>query len=349
MKSVFKKATGSPAPTDKVGDYNFKDHYPEVNRNMAWSELSPYIRQATRRFIIPFVGQDLYDDIADLVQASGSLDAEQAEFLERLRDAIAYCTIMVALPKKKAVISSMGAVENVATEGTTSTSLWGFKTTLWSVAQDADRNTDDLMAYLEQQVLDGNVYFDLWKDHAAYSVGNSDLFRTTADFNRYQNIASSRRTYIAILPILSQVSKRHLIPAISQAQYDELKEEIKSGNVSTENTPLLDLVRAAAAAWAVYYAADKLSILPDQDGFRVISNADAVDQRAYSSEVTTSAIDRIKYSAERDARNNMADLIAFLHENADDYPLWKASIANPDNDTDGTFGPYASDYGAVML
>lgn len=349
MKSIFKKTTGSPTATDKVGDYNFKSHYPDVNRNMSWSELEPYIRQATRRFVLPFIGQELYDDIADLVQAASALSDEQAEFLERLRDAVAFYTIMVTLPKKKTIVASMGAVENVATEGTTGTSLWGFKTTLWSVAQDADRNMDELLSYLEAQVKAANVYFDLWKDSAAFNAGNADLFRNTADFQAYQNINLSRRTFVAMLPIIKQVSKRQIVPAISQAQYDVLVTQLRANTLTVANTALLDLVRAAQSAWAVHFAADKLPILPDQDGFRIISNAEAVDQRAFSAEVTQNAITGIKYAAEADAKQNTSDLVAFLHDNAADYPLWKASTANPDNDTDGPFGPYATDYGAVML
>lgn len=349
MKLLFKKTTGAPSATDKVGDYNFKAHYPDVNRNMSWAELEPYIRQATRRFVLPLVGSDLYDDLADLVETNAAMDAEQAECLERLRDAVAYYTIMVALPKKKTVISSMGAVENVATENTTGSSLWGFKTTLWSVAQDADRCMDETLDYLEQMVVAAKVYFDLWKDSDAYLAGKSDLFRTTSDFQGFQNINGSRRTFVAMLPIIKQAAKRHIIPAISQEQYDELVTKLRANSLSADEKTLLERVRAALAAWAVHYAADKLPILPDQDGFRIISNAEAVDQRAYSSEVTQGAITSIKYAAEADARQNTADLVAFLHDNADTYPLWKDSASNPANDTDGPFGPYATDYGAVML
>lgn len=349
MKMIFKKTTGSPSPTDKVGDYNFKEHYPDVNRNMAWAELSPYIRQATRRFVLPFIGQDIYDDIADLVEAGTALNTPQQEFLERLRDAVAYYTIMVVLPKKKTIISSMGALENVATENTTASSLWGFKTTLWSVAQDADRSMDELLEYMEAQVKDENNYFNLWVNTDAYNVGRSDFFRTTVEFQEFQNINSSRRTFLAMLPIIKQVSKRHIIPVISQALYDEIANQIKATGLTSVNETILEYIRTAQAAWTVHYAADKLPILPDQDGFRIISNAEAVDQRAYSAEVTQNAITAIKYSAEQDARNATADLVAFLADNAEDYPLWKDSTSNPDNNENFTAGPYCTDYGAVML
>lgn len=349
MLSIFKKTSGSPAPTDKVGDYNFKAHYPDINLGVMWSEIEPYIRQATRRYILDFVGQPLYDDLATKIQAGTALTAEQAEFVERMRDAVAYCAIMTLIPKRKSAIASMGIVENVAKEGTTSTSLWGFRTLLWSVAQDADRCTDEMLQYLEAQVKAGVAYFDLWKNNAAFSAGKADLFRSTSDFQAYQNINNSRRTYISLLPVLKQATKQHLIPVLSQTQYDALVTAVRANTFTAAQTALLEKVRMAAAAWAVYYATNKMAVLPDQDGFRVIGNADAIDQRAYSAEITQGAIQRIRDAAEQDARQNTADLTAFLSENEDDYPLWKVSTSNPANDTDHFVTPFGSEYGAVML
>ncbi len=349
MTPIFKKTTGSPAATDKVGDYNFKDHYPDVNTNMLWSELAPYIRQATRRYILPYVGQELYDDIADDIQAGAVLSDSQKEFVERLRDAVAYAAIMTILPKKKTAITSMGAVENVAKEGTTSASLWGFRTTLWSVAQDADRCIDEMLEYLEARAKANDTAFDLWKGSDAFNIGKADLFRTTEEFQLFQNINSSRRTYLILLPVLKQATRQHIVPVISQEQYDELVTDYQAGTLDAAQEALLEKVRAASAAWAVYYATNKVSILTDQDGWRVIGNSDAIDQRAYSAEVTISAIQRIRDAAEQDARLNTADLTAFIAENADDYPLWEASSANPANDTTEISRPFGFEYGGVMM
>ena len=349
MKSIFKKTTGVPADNDVVGQYNFKAHYPEANRNMAWSELTPYIRQATRRFVLPYIGQEQYDDIATKIQAGATLSDELAEFADRLRDAVAYYTIAIALPKKKTVVASMGAIENQASEGTTATSQWGFRTTLWSVAQDADRLMDELLEYMEAQVVDGNAEFNLWKASDAFKAGKSDLFRQTSDFQQLQNISSSRRSFISMLPIIKQAALHHIVPVISQAQYDDLVSKYQANDLSDENKALLYKVRAALAAWTVYHATNKLTVITDQDAWRVVSNTEAIDQRAYSSEVIQTAIQRLRDGAELDARTNTANLIDFMYQNKEDYTLYKASEANPDNDRSYYVPPIGSEYGAVML
>lgn len=349
MKSIFKKTSGSPAADDKVAQYNFRDHYPDVNLNLPWNELSPYIRQATKNFVLPYIGKPLYDDLCTKIEAGAALTAEQSETVEMLRDAIAFYAITVILPKKKTAIASMGAVENVATEGTTSASQWGFRTTLWSVSKEADIHLDNLLSYLETMVRTGVAYFNLWKNDPAFELGNSDLFRTTLEFQKYRGINMSRRTFVGLAPILRQAQKQHIIPVVSQVQFDAIKAAYRSNTLSPQQELLLDQIRAALSAWAIYYAADRMPVIPDQDGFRVIGNADAVDSKAYAAEVVQSAIANIKNGAEQDARTNTADLTAFLAENKADYPLWAASSSNPANDTTYLSRPFGSDYGAVML
>lgn len=350
MKPIFKKTTGAPAATDIVADYNFKAFYPEVNRNMAWAELEPYITLATRRFVLPFLGREFYDEVADLIEAGDPLENGMEDFVELLRFAIAYHTISIALPVKKTVIASMGAVENQAGEGTTTSTQWGFRTTLWAVAQSADRAMDDLLAFLETEVTNANTAFDTWKDSDAYSFGKSDFFRHTKDFQEFQNINSSRRSFIAMLPTIKQCARQYIAPVISQEQYDDLVAKVKAAaELEAADKKLLENVRAALAAWTVYQASNKLAILPDQDGWRVISNADAIDTRSYSAEVTKAAIQAIRDGAEQDARTNTADLMAFMYENKADYELYSASSSNPDNEKSYFIPPIGSEYGAVML
>lgn len=349
MKPIFKRNSGTPTPSDKVGDYNFRQHYPEMNMNMAWASITPYIRQATDEQIIPWIGESMYNAIADMVESNASLDDVQARFLDLLRDAVAYHSIARALPLKKTTIASMGAVENVAAEATTTSSQWGFRTTLWAVTQAADRATDRLLAYMEAQVKDGNAFFNTWKMDPAFIAGSSDLFRTTSDFQAYFNLNDSRRTFLQLLPIIKQTARRHIVPTISQEQYDQLASQVAANNLSPENSKLIGYVRSALAHWTIYYASDKLVAIPEHGGFRVISNADAVDSRVLPQDVLIQAVDRIKYAAERDAKTNTADLVAFLNANADDYPLWKASTANPDTDTEWYIPVNGTEYGAVMF
>lgn len=337
MQLPFKKLTSVAAGSEKVSDFDFKKHYPDVNQNMAWANIEPYVRQAVSSYVLPFLGKKLYDDIVAKATATTlPTDAAQLELIERLKDVAAYYAVMHTLPKKKTIIASMGAVENVATEGTTGSSLWGFKTTLWSVAQDADRLMDELLAFLEKQAEATSGYFvDNWKTEPAYTSASTRFFRNTAQFQEFQNINRSLRTFMALRAIIEECADRHILPLLCRDQFDALISAISAKNETTEQKKLLALVRKSLAKWATYQASIEMPILAERDGFRVIGNVDAVDARAYSSEVITSAIQGIREGAERSAKTATADLAAFLRENGDDYPLWKASMCNPVNGQTG--------------
>ena len=133
------------------------------------------------------------------------------------------------------------------------------------------------------------------------------------------------RTFRALLPMLEECANRYLLPLLCREQYDALVAEVKANTVTTANLPLLAQVRRALAKWTVFHSAQSMPMLVEREGFRVISNADAIDQRAYSTEAIRGAIEGQKEQAQHAARNAMGEITDLLYASPDDYPLWKAS------------------------
>ncbi len=327
MQLPFKKTTG--ATTDRVKDYDLKSHYPDINMNMEWVEINPYARQAIRSYLLPYIGSTLYDDIVDKIQAGDTLTTEESEFAERLKDVAAYYTVMVTLPKKKTVIASMGAVENAGADGTTTSSLWGFRTTLWAVAQDADRMMDELLAWMEEQVEGGSDYFtDNWQSTTAYDSVSTGFFRYVSEFQQYHSIHRSFRNFKRLVAIITECSERYILPLLCTDQYNALLTAIKENNPTAEQSALIHQVRRALAKWVIYEATQQIPYSAELEGFRIISNADAIDQKQYGDATIQQAIQGMRESAERSARSYTGDLEAFLYKNKADYPLWENSNCN---------------------
>lgn len=354
MLSIFKKNPAAPSGSDNVGDYYFKKHYPDVNRQMSWSDLEPYIRQATRSYVLPYIGETLYNDLATKIQAGTVLTTDQEQLVEHLRDVVAYYSVMVALGKKKTVVASMGAVENKDKENTTGSSLWGFKTTLWSVAQDADRQLDELLNWMENKVdvAPANAFStyltDNWKSKPEYDAGANGLFRQPRDFHAFHHIGQSLRTFRALLPTMDECAQQYILPILCQDQYDALVAQTKANSLTADNKKLLELTRRALAKWTVFHAARSLTILVEHDGFRVVSYTDAVDQRAYSSDVIRGAIEGLKEQAHFSARNATAALTDWLYLNPDKYPFWRDSACNKAG-ADGEICVFAPGAGGVFI
>lgn len=322
MDLVFKVTAGSPSTPPQVGDTNFQAHYSGVNTSMAWAELTPAIRQATEKFVLPFVGTALYDDIAGKFQAGTSLSSSQERTLVYLQDVIAFYTIYHILPEKNSVVASMGVVQNAPDGGAQPVNQWGWKAKRWSALENGDTFLDRLLNYLDAQVKAGVSYYDLFKNSPSYKVKTSDFFRHTDELDEYLNIQGSRRSFISLVRFMSQVEQDVILPLLCQEQYDALK----GTTLSAEQESLLKKVRLAVANLGLAEAGPHHRLVIDGDGFRVVSQTDQFDDRRnQTNNVHESAIIALLERAERKGRAAVEAIRIFLAANEDDYPLWADS------------------------
>lgn len=325
MKLLFKVTSNSPSSPAQVGDTNFKAHYSGVNHSMAWDELEPAVRQATQKFVLPYVGTELYNDLATKFETGASLSDQQAQTLEYLQDAIAFYSIYQILPEKQSVVASMGVVQNVPTSGSQPTNQWSWKAKRWSALENGDVFLDKLLTYMEQQVAAAVAYFDLWKTSAAYKVRVSSFFRHTAELDAFLNIQESRRSFISLVKYMRDVEEDIIRPLLCDDQFEALK----AANPDAETTDLLERVRKAVAWLGLYEAIPNHRLVIDGDGFRVVSQTDQFDDRRNLTNNThESAINDLSQRAERKGRQYLDELRAFLKANESTYTLWADSPCN---------------------
>lgn len=269
----------------------------------------------------------------------------------KAEEGTAHYTIAHCLPYKKTVVASMGTVTNNASENTTVHPLWAFKTTLWQVTQNADRLLDGLLGWMEEQVEKGNAYFiENWKKEAAYDEIDG-FFRHTSDFEKYWPINRSLRAFRRLVPIINQQAEAHIRPILCNDQYKDLLKKIRDNDTTEATKNLTDKVRMVLAPLTIAEASKAMPILSDNNAIRIISNIDAIDQRNYGQQATQLAISGMRESAEANAKRFKDELIHWLYENKNDYPLWRNSACNVfDNEKDSIEGYlYSKGKGGVML
>ena len=322
MELVFKVTTDTPHSPEQVGDTNFKSHYSGVNTSMAWAELEPAVRQATEKFVLDFVGEELYDDLSDKFQNDTALTDEQAKTLQLLQDCIAYYSIYHILPEKNSVVASMGVVQNTPDGGSQPVNQWGWKAKRWSALENADTFLDRLLVYLEKQVAASVAYFDLWADSDAYNVKKSDFFKSTTELDEFLNIQKSRRSFISLVRFMSQVEEDVIKPLLC----DDLYTAMLTSPLSAENALLLPYIRRAVAYLGAVEAIPHHRIVIDGDGFRVVSQSDGFDDRRnMTNNVHEAAIGALMLRCEEQGRKAVARLSKFLEDNIADYPDYEAS------------------------
>ncbi len=322
MDLVFKVLTDPAPDVLQVLDTNFQEHYAGVNMSMAWAELAPAVRQATEKFVIPYVGEELYNSLAGLYQASTEMTAEQLKALQLLQDAVAFYTIYHVLPEKNAVVASAGVVQNTPEGGSTPVNQWSWKAKRWSALENADTFLDLLLNYLEKQVIAEKEEFNIWKDSAAYKVKVSDFFRHTAQLDEYLNIQMSRRSFISLVRFMKQIEEDVIKPVLCTELYDA----VTGINISEENKLLLPYIRRAVAYLGAAEAVPHHRVCIDGDGFRIVSQTDQFDDRRnLTNNVHESAVQALMQRCEEQGRKAVARLAKFLEDNLSDYPDYEDS------------------------
>ena len=351
MKIAFKISTATPADEAQVGETNFKAHYPEVNHSMLFDELRPYIEQATDLYVLPYISQAMYDSVIDIYHSgSPTLNAKQSRFLELLQRAVAYYTMMHALPKKLGVLASMGNVTPNPSGGAIPISNVSFKNQLWSVTVDADRFLDELLMFLQEEVNVANADFNAWKNSAAYTVGKSDYFRSPLEFQEYHNILRSHRTFIALLPHIKKSLDRYILPILGEDQHSALVTAIKANTASSAQLKLIGMIRKSLAEWSIYTAVPALTVLIEGDGIKVVSRTDGMDTRnSVAAQFYKEAAMAHQMASEELGRTFRADMIDFLYQNKDDYPLWVAGEYYTSNSLDDSCKVIGGHGGGVWM
>lgn len=326
MQILFKVTAGSPSDPIQVEDTNFQEHYSGINGSMAWAEVAPGIRQATEKFVLPFVGLELYNDLATKYNAGDSLTDQQARTLELLQDCIAFYTAYHLLPERNAFFTSMGFNQNTATEGSGQPApQWSWKAARWSALENGDAFLDRLLNYLEEQVTAAVAYFDLWKNSTAYKVKTSAFFRHTDELDEFLNIQGSRRSFVSLIKYMREVEEDLILPLLCDDQFAALQ----AADLDADGKKLLARVRKAVAFLGLKAGLPHHRIAIDGDGFRVVSQTDQFDDRRnQTNSIHEGAIQALALRAEQNGRRYLAELETFLIQNADTYPLWKDSPCN---------------------
>lgn len=200
------------------------------------------------------------------------------------------------------------------------------------------RAMEQLLLHLEKNVAD----YPEWKASDAYFQQRSFLIPSATEFQKHYNLKSSRRTYLAMLPIMRRVENFSMRPLLGDTFYEELIKTIQDdSSLTTEqkeaNRRLLhDYISPAVAYLTIAASINELSLNLTADGL-FLSEEMSVSEK---SSATKQASDQQKaLLAERSA--DAADqylqrLVNYLNAQASDtsFAAYMASDtwqrANPD-------------------
>jgi hypothetical protein len=228
------------------------------------SSVAPYIKRAEREFIIPQIGQTLYDDLNSFVESSGSSSGSGSSgddiLLTKVQESVINFAFYLYFPMLEVHVGENG-VQRMESETRKSAYQYQGSNLRDSLLISGYETLGKTLDYLEENK---DTYTSWSGDAKIYKRYKYFLLNTPELFQEYFDIKNSWATFFSLRPIIKRIEDLHLEAVLGAAFLIELKDEIESNNVTDDD--LIEMIRKAVVSLTLSDAAHDKIIQIGKDG-----------------------------------------------------------------------------------
>ncbi|MCX6267042.1 MAG: hypothetical protein NTW16_06755 [Bacteroidetes bacterium] len=297
----------------------------------------PYLSDAEEMFIIPVIGQPLYDlmlahtlydpnprnpEVDDeLGTGDQSPDAPTAdlvillydELLLKIRKSIALYALFLGVDEMSLSISSAGiqVIQSDTHKAAPQYQIMNLKETYLTRAH---RQIDLILKFLTQNTSAFDQY---------YHPSTPCFIRNADEFQVYSDIHSSRRVFLSLLPVMGSIEQKYIKPTLSPELFNSLKSEFRSDVLSEENKILIDFIVPALVHLTMARALLEISI-DTLDWGIFNSSTNTFNNIQTKAQENRNRVSSMHEANQRDGEAELKMLQEFLDNNAsaDKYALY---------------------------
>jgi hypothetical protein len=239
---------------------------------VAQSQIAPAIAlelaQAESDVIAPLLGPDLLAwlqaeyDAPGFDRAGASL---AAQLLRAVQAPLARLAVANGVVTHQLSIDATG-VHIMSTETSKTAFQWQLNQYQVLIQRRGLANLDALVLWLEAHH-DDSPELRAWAASPTGQAHRRELFTHTTDFQLYENISKSRAVFEALGPVRRRLEGFELGPVLSPAFLAELREQVLTRTLTSENESLLrTYVYPALASLTIGHAVPELGLALNGDG-----------------------------------------------------------------------------------
>lgn len=302
--------------------------YINIDVNSSFSTFLPYIKKAEATYIIPVIGQTLFDAIDGQYNASPTtLSPENTLLLPYIQRPLASYALLLSINELSVQVGDQGIRDSASSNMSMPAPKWKQEKLERQALLSADKSVDQLLKYLEDHA--DNVTYNSWfEDPALNTKMSGTIVYSTEIASKYIDILESRRTFLKLVRSIKDIENTIIKKAIGADQYNELVTELKAGTVTPQNRLLLDRLEPIIAKRALYVRIPFMNVAVTEGGLFTYSNTD--DLRDFKFLPDEDQIDDIREElkfGDTGFESDEQQLKEFIFANINDYPLIKASTA----------------------
>lgn len=324
MKLLFdKNNNGADELRELTGSYYQSNDFARIKNDVVLQT------EAIAELIGPGVyglAADHYHDVPVTTELSGVPDEEAAmlnELVHHIQLPIAYYSVLEF--NKSNIVSHEDTGRKIKIDNQNEKMPWE-----WMYDRDddahlskANKAVDRLIKYLDKTAL------QQWQDSDAQKATRQLFISNAKDFSRIYDIEESGLFYHRVKPMIAEIQRTKIRPALGQNLYDTLLAYYQTlnkasfvNNTEVDLDSLLAFVQTAVPMLTMSLAVDRLPLrfLP----YGIVQEFRSMIQSRNASQPALDAtIHRYKLKFDRSANRALDELKRFLSEqlNYDDYPL----------------------------
>ncbi|WP_281991396.1 DUF6712 family protein [Aquimarina aggregata] len=283
-----------------------------VSHKFDFDLAKPFIKRVERKYIIPNTSQKEYDRLlSDTIT-----DADVLKVKTLLAEASSNLAFHLGFTQLVVHVTNYGAVQ---------TDLENTKAVDWATRRDLQRTyvqagfeaLDDALKAME-------LYLDKfpdWRDSGAFTIFDENFNKRTDEFQRHFNISNSRKTFIALKPIIREVEEQYFLPMLGK----ETMGLIKNRSTIPVLMRALDLAQKAEVALTIAKSVDS--------GAFIMTGSSAIyrwEQLPWekSNEYSDERIEKLREAKQNAGEEYLKKLKTLLQENPEVFPNYISNVSN---------------------
>lgn len=191
-----------------------------INVSNTVENWQPYLDESLDIFILPLIGEDLYNEMLEHVDAeeSGSSEDPWQELIEKTRKPLILYALFLGIDEISVSIDAAGVMEPDSEQFRPAPQykVLNLKERWLSRAH---RNMDLLLTFLETNK---STFTDYESSYYEFFIQSAE------EFSKYVDIRESRRVFIALKPVIRSIERKYILPTLSEDLFDELKAAIQA-------------------------------------------------------------------------------------------------------------------------
>ncbi len=270
----------------------------------------PNMDKAAWKYIIPIIGQALYDDLNTKYNAtSPTLSAIEQRLINLIQLPLANGALYDELPFMHTMITDNG-IRTPDVNNMRASQRWEYQYLKKGLYANIEEGQEMLLAYL----FENKDNISLWTTSDPYQRLSSLVFRSAWDFDQQYKLRQPMRTFWAMESIMVDVEEHYLASRLGRDLMNWIKAQTEI--IVTENGASVDVKRfvlKAAALFTIKMACEQRQVIFDHWGF-TMATADDADVPAVESmtDMDIRGVYNKKEAANRDGQNYLSKAAYYL-------------------------------------